>query len=168
MNSCAANRLLTNDIMLVSPNLVFAFLCSVNLFLPSVLWRCWLSGRKGIRPVKKLSGGVLAWLSVWSEVQTCICPSWCHCHSLSLASIKSRLVLHFWYWLTWVVPEKGPLNVCVCFVHLLQINFIFKEDGGALHALTPADDTPCSIVPRIGRVHMLANRHTNTHTHTSI
>jgi len=29
---------------------------------------------KGIRPVKKLSGGVLAWLSVWSEVQTCIWP----------------------------------------------------------------------------------------------
>jgi len=27
--------------------------------------------RKGIRPVK-LSGGVLAWLSVWSEVQTCL------------------------------------------------------------------------------------------------
>ena len=24
---------------------------------------------------KKLSGGVLAWLSVWSELQTCICPS---------------------------------------------------------------------------------------------
>jgi len=24
---------------------------------------------------KKLSGGVLAWLSVWSEVQTCIWPS---------------------------------------------------------------------------------------------
>jgi len=27
--------------------------------------------------------------------------------SLSLASVKSRLVLPFWYWLTWVVPEKG-------------------------------------------------------------
>ena len=63
---------------------------------------------------KKLSGGVLAWLSVWSEVQTCIQPSWCHCHSLSLASQKSRLVLPFWYQLTWVVPEKGPLNGCVC------------------------------------------------------
>jgi len=25
--------------------------------------------------VKKLSGGVLAWVSVWSEVQTCIWPS---------------------------------------------------------------------------------------------
>ena len=23
---------------------------------------------------------------------------------------KSRLVLPFWYWLTWVVPDKGPLN----------------------------------------------------------
>ena len=23
---------------------------------------------------------------------------------------KSRLVLPFWYWLTWVVPDKGPLS----------------------------------------------------------
>ena len=57
---------------------------------------------------------MLAWLSVWSEVQTCIWPSWCHCHSLSLASVKSRLVLPFSYRLTRVVPEKGPLNGCVC------------------------------------------------------
>ena len=33
---------------------------------------------------------------------------------LSLASVKSRLVLPFWYRLTWVVPEKEPLNGCVC------------------------------------------------------
>ena len=82
--------------------------------MPSVLWRCWLGSRKGIRPVKNLSGGVLAWLSDCSEVQTCIWPSWCHCHSLSLALVKSRLVLPFWYLLTWVVPEKGPSNGCVC------------------------------------------------------
>jgi len=63
---------------------------------------------------KKLSGGVLARLSVWSKVQTCIWPSWCHCHSPSLASLKSRLVLPFWYRLTQVVLEKGPLNGCVC------------------------------------------------------
>jgi len=31
---------------------------------------------------------------------------------LPLASVKSRLVLPFWYWLTQVVLEKGPLNVC--------------------------------------------------------
>ena len=78
------------------------------MYMPSVLWRCWLGGRKGIRPVKKL-----VWLSVWSKLQTCIWPSWCHCHSLSLASVKSRSVLPFWYRLTWVVPDKGPLNVCV-------------------------------------------------------
>ena len=71
-----------------------------------------LGSRKGIRPVKKQSGGMLLWLSVWSKVQTCIWPSWCYCHSLSLASLKSRLVLPFWYQLTWVVPEKGPLNGC--------------------------------------------------------
>ena len=61
-----------------------------------------------------MSGGVLVWLSVWSEVQTCMWPSWCHCHSRSLASVKSRLVLPFWYRLTWVVLDKGPLNSCAC------------------------------------------------------
>ena len=30
------------------------------------------------------------------------------------ASVKSRLVLPFWYWLTQVVLDKGPLNGCVC------------------------------------------------------
>jgi len=33
-----------------------------------------------------------------------------HCHSLSLAPVKSRLVLLFWYRLTQVVLEKRPLN----------------------------------------------------------
>jgi len=70
--------------------------------------------QEGHPACKKLSGGVLAWLSVWSEVQTCIWPIWCHCHSLSLASVKSRLVLPFWYRLTWVVLDKGTINVCVC------------------------------------------------------
>ena len=31
--------------------------------------------QEGHPACKKLSGGVLAWLSVWSEVQTCIWPS---------------------------------------------------------------------------------------------
>ena len=90
----------------------YYYYCLISEIVPSVLWRCWLGGRKGIQPVKNLSGGGLAWLSVWSKMQTCILPSWCHCHSLSLASVKSRLVLPFWYRLTRVVSEKGPLNVC--------------------------------------------------------
>jgi len=73
-----------------------------------------LVGRQEGHPAcKKLSGGVLAWLSVCSEVQTCIRPSGCHYHSLSFASVKSRLVLPFWYRLTRVVLDKGPLNECV-------------------------------------------------------
>jgi len=74
-----------------------------------------LVGRQEGHPAcKKLSSEVVAWLSVWSEVQTCIWPSGFYCHSLSLASVKSRLVLPFWFRLTRVVPDKGPLNGCVC------------------------------------------------------
>jgi len=32
-----------------------------------------------------------------------------HC----LAPVKSRLVLPFWYRLTWVGPDKGPLSGCM-------------------------------------------------------
>ena len=74
----------------------------------------WAAGRASA--CKKLSGGVLAWLSVWSEVQTCIWPSWCHCHSLSLASVKSRLVLPSCYRLRAYPfsPGKGAVKrVCV-------------------------------------------------------
>ena len=71
--------------------------------------------QEGHPACKKLSGRVLAWLSVWSEMQTCMWPSWCRCHLLSLASVKSRLVLPFWYRLTWVVLEKGPMCVCRLF-----------------------------------------------------
>ena len=73
---------------------------------PSVHWRCWLGGRKGIRPVK----------TEWWGAGVVICPSRCHCHSLSVASVKSRLVLPFRYRLTRVVPAKRAVkhaHVCV-------------------------------------------------------
>jgi len=86
-----------------------------------------LFGRQEGHPAcKKLSGGCWrGYLSgVWSEVQTCIWPSWCHCHSLSLASVKSRLVLPFWYRLTRVVPDKGPLNGCVVVSRSIELRNI--------------------------------------------
>jgi len=93
-----------------------------------------LDGRQdGHLACKKLSGGVLAWLSV----QTCTWPSWRHCHSLSLTSVKSTLVLPFWHRLTRVVPEKGPLNVCVCVWHLLKLT----RKGAALGAKSDVYDT---------------------------
>ena len=57
---------------------------------------------------------MLAWLSVWSEVQTCIWPNWCQCHSLCLTSEKSRLIFIILVLAHPGSPKKGPLNVCVC------------------------------------------------------
>ena len=55
---------------------------------------------------------MLAWLYVCSEVQTCIWPSWCHCHSLSLASVKSRLVpAHLGS-----PGQRAVKRVCVCVI----------------------------------------------------
>ena len=79
-----------------------------------------LVGRQEGHPASKnMRGRVLAWLSVCGEVQTCIWPSWCHCHSLSLASVKSRLVLPFWYWLTRIVLEKRAVKWCVYWYYSL-------------------------------------------------
>jgi len=63
---------------------------------------------------------VLAWLFVWSEVQTCIWPSWCRCHSLSCFS-----KIHIGF--TFLVPahpgspgQRSIERVCVCVLyHLL-------------------------------------------------
>jgi len=97
-------------IMSIDVGRVSTYLC-INL--PSVLWRCWLGGRKGIRPVKTewRGAGVVICLERGADLHM---PSWYHCHSLSLAPVKSRLVLPFWYRPTRVVLEKGSLNVCVC------------------------------------------------------
>ena len=68
-----------------------------------------------IRPVKNLEWWVLAWLSVWSEVQTCIIMTQLVPLLLAVSCFsKIQIGLPFWYRLTWVVPEKGPLNGCVC------------------------------------------------------
>ena len=48
------------------------YLCSINAFSALTLLVGWQEGHPAC---KKLTAGVLAWLSVWSEVQTCIWPS---------------------------------------------------------------------------------------------
>ena len=90
-----------------------------------MLRRCWLGDRKGIRPVENWAVG--CWRGYLSGARCrlkCIWPSGCHCHSLSLASGKSRLVLPFWYRLTRVVPDKGPLKGCVCVLTYLLTNLL--------------------------------------------
>jgi len=112
--------------------------CAFSALTPLVGWQ------EGHPPCKKLSGGVLAWLSVWSKVHTCIWPSGCHCHSLSLASVKSRLVLPFWYRLTRVVSAvKGVL-----YLHT--------------HTRTQPFNGPLSVTTRVG---WYQKKHLPTHAH---
>jgi len=102
---------------------------------PAVLWHCWLGVRRSIRPVKRLTDEVLAWLSVWSEVQMiCIWSSWCHCHPVISCFIKIQTGLPFRYCLTLVVLEKWPLTGClvsVCLSVCLSVpEQVEKEDPG--------------------------------------
>ena len=85
-----------------------------------MLWCCWLGGRKGIRPVKKLSGGLLAWLSgPYADLHMALLmplPLTVSCYSkiyIGFTFLPSVL------WCCWLggrkgIPEKGPLNGCVC------------------------------------------------------
>ena len=59
---------------------------------------------------------VVCWCGYLSgrEVQTCTWPSWCHCHSLSFASVKSRLVF-FCAMLCIRSTSHGPVSVCLSF-----------------------------------------------------
>ena len=79
-----------------------------------------LIGRQeGHLACKKLSDVMLTWLnwlSVWGEMQICIWPSWCHCHSLFLAPVNPD-----WFYQNgsaFLVPAypdcpgKKPLNEC--------------------------------------------------------
>jgi len=47
---------------------------------------------------------------------------------LPLASVKSRLVLPFWYRLTRVVPDKGQLNGCVCVCVYIYMDQTHKHE----------------------------------------
>jgi len=85
--------------------------------LPSVLWRCWLGGRKGTRPVKTewWGAGVVIYMEWGADLHHL-----CHCHSLSVASIKSILVLPFWYRLIRVVLDKRPISGRMCAIFITE------------------------------------------------
>jgi len=70
-----------------------------------------LVGRQERHPAcKKQSGGVLVWLSVWSEEQVTPLPLTVSCFSEIEIGFTFLVPAHR------VVPDKGPLkDVCVCF-----------------------------------------------------
>jgi len=67
----------------------------LSLFVPSVLWRCWLGGRKGIQPAKKTE---------WWVAGMVICLEW-------------RADVH--------MAQLMPLPLTVCCFSKIQIGFTF-------------------------------------------
>jgi len=60
---------------------------------------------------KKLSDEVLAWLSVWSEVQMiCIWSSWCHCHPIISCFTEIQIGLTFLVPVYSGCPEKEAIK----------------------------------------------------------
>ena len=79
--------------------------------VPSVLWLCW----NNIWPVKIEWWGVGVVICLERGADCLHIVQLMPLHPKtpsSLASLKSRLVLPFWYWLNQVVLEKRPLNGC--------------------------------------------------------
>ena len=110
--------------------LLSLFVTILLLLLPSVLWRCWLGGRKGIRPVKNWVVGccLVICLERGADLhvaQLMPLPLTVSCFS------KIQIGLPFWYRLTRVVPEKGPLNGCVCVYH-----YYYTSRCSVVHPLT--------------------------------
>ena len=100
--------------ILTSCSFVLSSILAISQSLPSVLWCCWLGGRKGIRPVKNRVVGY--WRGYLSGARCRLAYGPADATAThSLASVKSRLVLPFWYRLIQAIPDKGLLKgVCVC------------------------------------------------------
>ena len=91
----------------------------ICILLPSVLWCCWSGCRKGVQPVKNWVVG--CWHGYLSRAQCRL--AYGLSDDTATQCLLLRLVLPFWYQFTRVVPEIGPLNVCVCvvFCYVLHI-----------------------------------------------
>jgi len=85
----------------------------------------WVAGRAS--GLWKLSGEVLAWLSVWSEVQMiCIWSRCFHCHPIVSCSGKIQTAWSFWYKLQKVL-ELWLLDLCNGIVSGKKMRWHFSE-----------------------------------------
>ena len=100
----------------------------------SVLWRCWLGSRKGIRPVKNwVLGcwcGCLGWGADLYIAQQMPLPLTVSCSS-KYRLVLIFLVLPFWYLLTRVVPDKFQKSskTVVCVWTLAKLRTVFTRDS---------------------------------------
>ena len=91
-----------------------------------------LAGRQDIRPVKteQWGAGVVICLERCADLHMAQrIPL-----SLTVSCFrKIQIGLPFWYQLTWVGPEKGPLNGCVC------VQFYLRHGSVRPHQSVPAN-----------------------------
>jgi len=109
---------------------------------------------------------MLAWLSVWDEVQICIWPSWCHCHSLSLAPVNPDW---FYFASQWQLPiTRSPVDwltivwslncdhlqdvkdciMCTWPAALFRQNKLMSDQGRTLIAVCTWKDVKCTWLTR--------------------
>ena len=105
-----------NGDRIVAINSVTSFHPVYRPNVPSVLWCCWLGGRKGIRPVKNFEwwgAGVIICLERDADMhmaQMMPLPLTVSCFSKIQIGFTFLVPAH----LGSLVPEKGPLNgVCI-------------------------------------------------------
>ena len=104
---------------------------------------------------------MLAWLSVWGEVQICICLSWCHCPD-SLASVKSRLVLVLANpGNPWQSPKSRKVDVCVG-VFLEPLPDTWRKEVAVLPSYQLSNaakqkDLPVSVLQILSLPHLISS-----------
>ena len=95
--------------------------CWLGDFLPSVLWRCWLDGRKGIRPVKTewWRAGVVICLELGADL-----------HMAQLMPVPltvscfSKIQIGFAFLVPASPGKRAVKRVCVCFCVSHKIYFV--------------------------------------------
>jgi len=76
--------------------------------------------QEGHPACKKLSGGVLAWFCLEQGADLHMAQLMPMPLAVSCSS-KIQIGFTFLYWLNWVVPDKGPLNGCVCVAYYVCV-----------------------------------------------
>ena len=105
----------------------------------------------------------------------CIWLSWCHtvthCYSLYLASVKSRLVLPFWYRLIRVVPDEiqRAVKTVVVVVILVSLSTLYFNSIYNLNTTHQSDHCylclmKCHLIFFSYRSGLTSMQHTTSHT----
>ena len=120
-------------------------LLSHDLKVPSVLWRCWLGGRKGIQRVK----------TEWWGAGVVICLKWgadLHMPQLMPLPLTDSCFSKIQIGFTFLVPAhlgspgKGPLNGCVTSQLSYYIWQLMLTDGFAVLGEMPLYDHYRSVI----------------------